>query len=385
MSSPAVKEEHRGVISIRVPAVRADEAVRRLRGLAVDVKSEVSTSQDVTDEYVGSQAGVRNFRATEQQLIKLMERAGKVQELLEVQRELTRVQGEIERLQGRIKFLEETSAFSLINVNLELASDSIELDAGSDQTASELEPARFRATFTPPEGITEFRYEWDFGDGSGTVVGTRTAPTIDGVSRTTATVTHAYQDKRDSPLIVTLDINGTGEAGVAEGEDTLIVTVTRVPTIEVFAGSEQTLEEGETVEFSGSFTRPEGVADLTFRWDFGDGSEPVTGGLRGGDTTAAATHVYPNHRPMPYTATITISGTTDTGIVRGTDTLQVHVTEASPWSAGNVGGSALGALVSTGRGLAHAGIWLGIFSPFWVLGLLVGYAVWRRNSSRRTG
>ena len=374
------RQQHLGHVSIRVPADNVDEAVRRLRDLATEVKSEVSTSHDVTDEYVDSQARVRHLKATEEQLIKLMERAGKVAELLEVQRELSRVQGEIEGTQGRIKFLEETSAFSLINIDLELAPGTIPLDAGPDRTASELEPARFRATFTPPEGITEFRYEWNFGDGSSPVVGTRTAPGIDGESRTTATVTHVYEDVRDSPFIVTLEITGTGEAGVSEGSDTLIATLTRVPTIEVFAGRDQTLPEGQAGTFDGSFTRPDGVADLTFRWDFGDGSEPITGSLSGTETTATTTHAYPNHRPMPFTATLTLTGVTETGSVTGSDTLHVDVTEASPWNAGNSAGGAVGALGSVGRGLAHGGIWIGIFSPFWAAALLLaGYMVWRRG------
>ena len=373
------QEDHRGFISVRVPVDRVDEAIGRLRGMAVEVKSEISDSRDVTDEYVDIQARIRNLKAAEGQLIKLMEQAGKVTELLEVQRELTRVRGDLESLQGRTKFLEETSAFSLINVNLELAPAVIEVNGGPDQTASEGETARFRATFTPPEGIDDFRYEWDFGDGSGPLVGTRTAPTLGGDSRTTATVTHVYDDKRDSPFIVTFKITGTGEAGVAEGEDTLIATVTRVPKIEVFAGSDQAVEEGETFKFNGSFTRPEGMSDLTFRWDFGDGSEPVTGNLTEAGTTASASYTYPNHRPLPFAAVLTVSGTSDSGEVTGTDSVMVQVIEASPWSAGGVAGGAVGTLAAVGRGLAHAGIWIGIFSPFWIGGLVVGYLVWRRK------
>ena len=335
-------EKHRGYVSFRVPADRADEAIDRLRHLAVEVKSEISTSRDVTDEYVDNQARLKNLEATEKQLLKLMERTGKVSDLLQVQRELTQVQGEMERLKGRIKLLEQTSAFSLINVSLELAPATIEVDAGLDQTVSEMESGRFRASLTAPEGITEFRYEWDFGDGSEPVVGTRTAPGVDGTSRTTATVTHTYRDKADSPFIVTLDITGTGEAGVAEGEDTLIVTVTRIPVIEVFAGQSQELEAGDTGRFTGSFTRPEGVDDLTFRWDFGDGSEPISGDLSGRRTTASAGHAYPNHRPQPFTATLTISGTTEGGMVTGTDSLQVSVLEASAWSAADASGGAVG-------------------------------------------
>ena len=45
-------EKHRGFVAIRVPADRLDEVVGRLRGIAADVVSEISSSRDVTDEYV---------------------------------------------------------------------------------------------------------------------------------------------------------------------------------------------------------------------------------------------------------------------------------------------------------------------------------------------
>ena len=293
-----------------------------------------------------------NLRAAEKQLIKLMERAGSVQELLEVQREVTRVRGDIERLQGRIKLLEETSAFSLINTSLLLAPATIEVDAGPDLTVGESEYARSRATFVAPEGITEFRYEWDFGDGSGILVGSRTAPSADGISRVTATVAHVYHDRTDSPFIATIKVTGTGEAGAAEGEDTAIVEVTSVPKIEVFAGPDRTAEEGKPVVFNGSFTRPEGMVSVSFRWDFGDGSKPVTGDLGNSDTTALAPNVYPNHRPMPFTATLRVTGTGDTGTITGSGMLRVNVLEAEEWAAGNVAGGATSALASAGKGLA---------------------------------
>ena len=375
------REVHRGFISMRVPAGKADEAVDLLKALATEVESEVSASQDVTDEYVDNQARLRNLGSTEKHLLKLMERTAKVQELLEVQRELTHIQGEMERLQGRIKLLEDTSAFSLINVDLKLSPGNIAVDAGLDRSESEAEPARFRATFTPPEGTTDFWYEWDFGDGSDVIMGNRTTPGVDGSSRSTATVTHIYRDRKDSPFIVTFKITGTGEAGMSEGEDTLIVSVTAVPRLEVFAGSRQTAKEGDTVDFHGSFTRPEGMEELTFRWDFGDGSEPMEGNLGLGDTVAIASHTYPNHRPQPYVATLTVSGEAATGMVDGTDTLEVAVIAASPWDAGEVAGRATGALDSAGKGLALGGIWVGVFSPFWGSGLLLlaAYAFWRRR------
>ena len=122
--------KHRGAISVRVLAKELDQAVERLRAMASEVNFEVSTSRDVTDEFVDTTARLTNLKATEAALISLLERAGDVEDLLKVQQELTRVQEEMERLQGRIKFLEQTSAYSLINVSLELAPMDMAVDPG---------------------------------------------------------------------------------------------------------------------------------------------------------------------------------------------------------------------------------------------------------------
>ncbi|MCY4109163.1 MAG: DUF4349 domain-containing protein, partial [Chloroflexi bacterium] len=170
-------ERHVGFISIRVPAERLDEAVARLRGMAVDVQAENASSRDVTDEYVDLTSRLGNLEATETALLRLFDRAATVEEALDVQRTLSNVQGEIEVIKGRINFLEQTSAFSLINVTLVLEPQDMEIDAGGDQVAGVGQPVQFRAFFKPPEGIDYFSFVWDFGDGSGPYYSDRTAPT----------------------------------------------------------------------------------------------------------------------------------------------------------------------------------------------------------------
>ena len=383
-------QKHRGSISIRVPAEDLDGAIERLRGMASDVTSEVSTSRDVTDEFVDTTARLKNLEATEDALLKLLERTGKVEDLLKVQQELTRVQGEIERLEGRIKFLEQTSAFSLINVNLELEPMDMPVDPGPEKTFSVGQVARFRASFQPPEGIEDFQFTWDFGDGSRLVTGNRTAPALEEGTRFTATVNHVYSDDRDSPFIAEIEITGTGDTGVAEGKKTVVVTVTKVPTIEVFAGELQTVDEGEKVEFAGSFTRPEGLRDLKFEWSFGDGSPPITGSVAGGETNAIATHEYADHRPFPYRATLTISAESDAGEVEASSSVEVFVSESegwviAGWSPADRGKTAVRTLSGVGQATGTILIWAAIFSPIWIITLAVVYKgsgrIRRRSSS----
>jgi len=376
-------QRHQSAISIRVPAESVDEALARLRALALKVESEISTSQDFTDEYIDTQSTVKNSQATEAQLLKLLGRSEKIEDALKVQAELTKVQEEIEKSQGRLNFLAQTSAFSLINVALKLGPMLLAVNGGPDQTVREGEPVGFRASITPPAGITEFTFQWDLGDGSPPVTGQRTALTVDTTMRTTATVTHIYQDRRDSPFIVTLTVTGIGGAGIAEGKDTLIVTVTKIPDIDVFADQDMTVRKGESLELNGSFTLPADLTDFTYRWEFGDGSEPAVGSLAEDVTTASAAHGYPDARPFPFTATLTVTANSEAGEITGSDSSQIIVVEGIPWLVGwdpfNSVKAAVLALSFTGRVLGMIVIWLGVFSPFWITVLAAIYIVRKRR------
>ena len=379
---------HAGAIAIRVPAQSLDAAVRQLRQLAVEVAAESSTSQDVTDEYVDSNSRVRSLRATEESLLELLSQASNVEDTLLVRAELAQVQAEIEGLLGRIKYLEQTAAYSLIQVNLRLAPQPLAVDAGADRTFGVGQDGRFRAYFTPPLGIEDFEFTWDFGDGSEPVRGNSSAPTTEPGQRVTATVNHFYDDDRDSPYIVQLEISGTGPAGVVEGSDTLIATVTRAPTIEVYAGEGIVVEEDTAAAFRGSFTRPEGLRDIQYQWDFGDGTAPVSGIPEPGVTNAFATHTYRDYRPQPYEVTLTVTAESAAGPVEGFSALLVQVTEArglviGGWSAGDTARTATRALSVVGQGLGTLLIWLGIFSPLWLGTAAIVYGIIRWRRSRR--
>jgi len=74
VNSSSWKEGERvvGQITIRVPSADFDYAMSILRSMAVEVNSETTSAQDVTEEYVDLEATLRNLEATEAQLLKLM-------------------------------------------------------------------------------------------------------------------------------------------------------------------------------------------------------------------------------------------------------------------------------------------------------------------------
>lgn len=108
-------------VMVRVPAERLEEIMQKVRNLAADPKngvlSESVTGEDVTSEYVDSQARLRNLQAAEAQLVELLDKATDLEYTLDIFKELTDIRSQIEVLQGRIKYLEESSALSVLNVN----------------------------------------------------------------------------------------------------------------------------------------------------------------------------------------------------------------------------------------------------------------------------
>jgi large repetitive protein len=94
--------------------------------------------------------------------------------------------------------------------------------------------------------------------------------------------------------------------------DSLTVTVANVaPSVD--AGTDLNSAPGQVLSFAGRFTDPGSLDTHTIRWNFGDGSAPVTGSL---------TPSYSYNTPGTYTATLTL---TDNDGAVTTDTLQVVV------------------------------------------------------------
>lgn len=378
-------EVHRGAIDIRVPADRLDETLITIRGIASNVTSEISTSQDFTEEFTDATARIQTLQDTVDALRALFDRAEKIEDALTIQREITRIQSEIESMQARVNFLSQSAAFSLVRIVVQALPQEMEIIAGDDVLAAAGRPVRFRAQFTPPQGIEEFRIEWDFGDGTPKHIVTGVAPVNVEGRVISAPVVHIYPDDTDSPYIVNVEVNGTGESGAAKGEDVMVVTVNRVPPIEVFTGDNRTVEEGEEIKLSGSFTRPDGVENLRYTWDFADGSAPVNVDADPGATAAEIDHRFANSRNQNYNVTLTVRGDTPSGSTEGVGTLPVRVTEpesltAGSFAPGDSGKSAFRVLSAIGSGLGTALIYIGVLSPLWIV---IGIGVYLVNRNQR--
>lgn len=177
-------------------------------------------------------------------------------------------------------------------------------------------------------------------------------------------------------------MTGSGDAGVVEGSDTFIATVTELPAIVVYAGDFRMVDEGDEETYSGSFTRPEGLRNYQYKWEFGDGSPALTGAVEEGASKVETTHIFENHRPLEYTVTLTISADSDAGKVEGASSFGVYAREVegfviSGWSAGDNLKGAIRALSGFAQVAGTVAIWAVIFIPVWVVLGVVIYLIAR--------
>jgi hypothetical protein len=376
--------KYEGQISIRVPAERFEDVMAQITDLAVEVERVTTSTQDFTEEFTDINARARTLRDTVEQLRVIFLRAEEVEDALVIQQEITRVQSDLEVLEARINFLSQSAAFSLISISIQSIPFEIAIDAGEDRTAAVNDALRYRAKFKLPEDIEEVEVTWKFGDGSRAISISETVPTsIDG-EVITAPVTHRYGSDVDSPYIVTATLRGAGKAGVVIGEDKLITAISRLPVIELFMGQGGVVEYGTDVTLEASYSKPEGVTDLEYTWDFGDGTTPVTIEIDedAESNRLTATHVYENFRSEPYRAKLRMSGKADVGDVVAVGEITNVVRESigvgqTELQAGNITRDAGRVLNKIWVIAASAGLWFFYLSPVWIVLALIVYALRR--------
>jgi len=103
-------------LTYRIPAVRWDDTVAALRGLATKVVGEQTQATEVGGQLVDLEARLRNLRASEEVLVEIAKGTGKVSDLLEVQQRISEVRGQIEQLDGQRLQLEDQVALGTLVV-----------------------------------------------------------------------------------------------------------------------------------------------------------------------------------------------------------------------------------------------------------------------------
>jgi len=104
--------------SLRVPANELAAALAELKTLG-HVETESQSGEEVTQQHADLVARLKNSRETEQRLQAiLLQRTGKIADVLAVEEEISRVRGEIEQMEAEQKSLEHRVDFATIELRI---------------------------------------------------------------------------------------------------------------------------------------------------------------------------------------------------------------------------------------------------------------------------
>jgi len=102
-------------ITVKIPQSVFQSDLSQFEALG-NVKSETTSGQDVTRQYIDLNARINNLKAEEQQLNTLMGMAKNVSEVLAVSQQLYSVRGEIESDQAQLNYLGSQVDFATISI-----------------------------------------------------------------------------------------------------------------------------------------------------------------------------------------------------------------------------------------------------------------------------
>lgn len=102
-------------LELRVPSSQFDASMNRLEAIGRVLDNQV-TSEDVTEQYVDTDAQLRNLKQTEARLLDHLQKTGKLSDTLLVETELTRVRESANELEGKLRFMSHRVTFSTIGL-----------------------------------------------------------------------------------------------------------------------------------------------------------------------------------------------------------------------------------------------------------------------------
>ncbi len=109
---------HSAQVQISVPSDRFDQTMSALAALGT-VQARSISAENVSDQIVDAQARLRNLRRTEGDMLRIMDRAGKIPDVLEVTQQIAQVREQIEQLDAQLQSMQHRVAYSTISIGIQ--------------------------------------------------------------------------------------------------------------------------------------------------------------------------------------------------------------------------------------------------------------------------
>jgi hypothetical protein len=114
-------------ITVKVPSRSYDQAIARFSQLGT-VETLNTSTEDVTGEYVDTQARLRHYRAVERRLLGFLSKTTTIGEALTVQARIDATQLKVEQLSGQIKALHNQVVYGTLTVGITEPSEKRQAD-----------------------------------------------------------------------------------------------------------------------------------------------------------------------------------------------------------------------------------------------------------------
>jgi PKD repeat protein len=156
---------------------------------------------------------------------------------------------------------------------------------------------------------------------------------------------------------------------LSETSSTSLITISLTQSklsVNLTAASSRNIRAGDTIYFNATISG--GFSPYNYKWDFGDKST---------STDEMPGHMY--NSTGKYTVTLTV--TDDKGNAT-TDTRTDYITVESGWDVGSVANSAWKGMTSFFHSVITGLVWIGVFSPIWIVVGIIIFIVARRRKMR---
>jgi hypothetical protein len=114
-----------GSMEIRIPATRFDTAMSSVAAVG-NVRERSVSAQDLTGSLTDSQARLRNLLQTEDDIRRIMDRSGSVEQVMDAENQLSQVRQQIEELESQIKSMRDQVAYATIDVDLQAETATVQ-------------------------------------------------------------------------------------------------------------------------------------------------------------------------------------------------------------------------------------------------------------------
>lgn len=101
---------------VRIPATHFDAFISSFEGDVSYFDRKEITSTDVTAQYIDIDARLKSKKALENRYLELLQKATKMEEMLQIERELNQIREDIEAKQGQMNYLKNQISMATVNV-----------------------------------------------------------------------------------------------------------------------------------------------------------------------------------------------------------------------------------------------------------------------------